>query len=74
MLGDQIYIAGLIETARKTPVGKTWMLKRDQVIADLGINLQVFEELQRQLEASMPGKWDRAVSSNGSVLVYMRLM
>ena len=73
VLGDQIYTAGLIESAGKTSVGKTWMLDRAQVMVDLGIAAPAFEELQLQIEARMPGKWDKASATDRQHYIYMRL-
>jgi hypothetical protein len=73
VLGDQIYIAGLIGFAAETSVGKTWMLDRDQVMVDLGITDPAFEELQQQIEARMPGKWDKASATDRRHYIYMRL-
>lgn len=73
MLGDQIYIAGLIGSAGETPVGKTWMLDRAKVIVDLGITDPAFEDLQLQIEGRMPGKWNRASAADRKHYIYMRL-
>ena len=72
MLGDQIYIAALVELAAKTPVGKTWMLDRSRVLLDLSLTVSKFNELQRVIEARMPGKWDKASATDGNLYVYMR--
>lgn len=72
VLGDQIYIAALVESASKTPIGKTWVLDRSQVIADLGITDVAFEEIQRQIEARMTGNWDRATGTGRKMYVYLR--
>ena len=72
MLGDQIYIAALIESAGKTPVGKTWVLDRLKVMADLDITDLAFEEIQRQIEARMAGKWDKATGTGRKMYVYLR--
>lgn len=72
VLGDQIYLAGLLEAAGKTPVGKTWLLDRDQVMIDLAVTPWAFQELQVQIELRMPGKWNRASATDGSLFVYMR--
>lgn len=73
MLGDQIYIAGLIESAGNTSIGRTWVLDREDIMSDLDIGASEFEELRQQIEARMPGAWDRAASTDGCVFVYKRL-
>jgi hypothetical protein len=73
VLGDQIYIAALIELAGTTQVGKTWAMDRDKISRDLGISDAMFDDVQQQIEARMPGKWDKASSSNRQFYVYMRL-
>lgn len=73
MLGDQIYIAGLLESAGKTAVGRTWMLDREDIMSDLEIGPLEFDDLRQQIEARMPGAWDRAASTDGRVFVYKRL-
>jgi hypothetical protein len=59
MLGDQIYLAALVELAGKTPVGKTWVLDRSKAMLDLDITDAAFEDLQHQIEARMTGQWGR---------------
>jgi hypothetical protein len=49
------------------------MLDRAQVMVDLGITDPAFEDLQRQIEARMPGKWNKASATDGKHYVYMRL-
>jgi hypothetical protein len=73
VLGDQIYIAALLELAGKMLVGKTLVLDRSKVITDLAITDTDFDDIQRQLEARIPGKWNRASDTAGQLYVYMRL-
>jgi hypothetical protein len=73
VLGDQIYLAALIELAGKTPVGNTWILDRSKILLDLGIADRDFEELQRQIEARIPGKWENASSTSHEMYVYIRM-
>jgi hypothetical protein len=73
VLGDQIYIAALVELAGKTQVGRTWLLDRTKVMLDLAITDLIFDEVQKEIETRMPGKWDRAVSTDRNLYVYMRL-
>jgi hypothetical protein len=73
VLGDQIYVAALVELAGKTQVGNTWALDRSKVMIDLSITDKGFQDVQRQLEARIPGKWNRASDTNGSFYIYKRL-
>jgi hypothetical protein len=63
----------LVELASKTPVGKTWVLDRSKVMVDLAITDAGFEDLQRQIEARMPGKCDKATGTARRLYVYLRL-
>ena len=72
MLGDQIYIAALVEAAGKTRVGKTWLLERNKTMLDLGITDLDFDALRHQIEGRIPGKWNRASASDGNLYVYLR--
>jgi hypothetical protein len=73
VFGDQIYIAGLIESARKTHVGDTWLLDRVQVIVDLGITDRSFDEMLPLIEIRLPGKWSKLATADEAFYVYRRI-
>ena len=73
MLADQVYIAAMVALAGQTPVGKTWLLDRGKVKLDLGIADSSFDDIQRQIEARLPGKWDKATGVGKTIYVYKRI-
>jgi hypothetical protein len=60
VFGDQIYVAALVELAGKTQVGKTWALDRSRIMVDLSVTDAGFEDIQRQIESRISGRWNRA--------------
>ncbi|NJO13124.1 MAG: hypothetical protein HC872_06295 [Gammaproteobacteria bacterium] len=65
-------MSGLIEIARSTPVGGTWVLNREKVMVDLSITDLAFEELQQRIVASLPGHWELSGTGCG-MHKYLRL-
>jgi hypothetical protein len=69
----RIYLAALLEAARKTPIGKAWKLDRDKVMVDLTITDARFDELLIDIERRLPGKWQKVSAPDRMVLIYLRL-
>lgn len=69
----RIYIAALLESARKTPIGKAWKLDRDKVMVDLTMTDAGFDELLSDIEGRLPGKWQKVSAPDRMVAIYLRL-
>ena len=67
------YLVRLALAAAVTPIGKTWLLDGQALMADLKVSELTFQKLRRQLESIMPGKWDRQASLDALVHIYRRL-